>query len=56
MLPEKLEYIERIKKFVNMLIENAKQDIITEADFYMILGCKCKALDRERIQNRKVNI
>lgn len=56
MLPEKLAYITRVQKFVNVLVESAKTDQITEADFYMILGYKCKALNRERINNRKINI
>ena len=56
MLPEKLEYIDRVQKFINVLVESAKTGQINEADFYLILGCKCKALNRERIQNRKVNV
>ena len=48
MLPERLEYLKRVEKFYNMLVEQAKQDRITEADFYMIIKAKIKALDRER--------
>ena len=48
MLPERLEYLERVEKFYNMLVEQAKQDKISEADFYMIIKAKIKALDRQR--------
>ncbi|MBA7516068.1 hypothetical protein ES705_08113 [subsurface metagenome] len=48
LLPEKLEYIAKVQKFVNMLIESAKTDQITEADFYMIMKAKCKAMNKER--------
>jgi len=48
MLPERLEYLKRVEKFYNMLVEQAKQDRISEADFYMIIKAKIKALDRER--------
>lgn len=48
LLPEKLEYIAKVQKFVNMLIESAKTDQITEADFYMIIKAKCKAMNQER--------
>ena len=48
MLPERLEYLKRVEKFYNMLVEQAKQDRISEADFYMIIKAKIKALDRQR--------
>ena len=48
MLPEKLEYIARVQKFIDVLIEGAKTDQITEADFYMIIKAKCKAMNQER--------
>jgi len=43
-----LEYLKRVEKFYNMLVEQAKQDKISEADFYMLLGVKCKAMNKER--------
>lgn len=48
MLPEKLEYISQVQKFLNVLIESAKTEQITEVDFYMLLRAKCKEMDRER--------
>ena len=47
MVPEKLEYLERVEKFYNMLVEQAKQDRISESDFYMIIKAKAKAMERE---------
>ena len=52
MLPERLEYIDRVQKFLSVLVESAKTNQISEADFYMILGCKCKALNKERMRNK----
>ena len=47
MVPEKLEYLERVEKFYNMLVEQAKQDRISESDFYMIIKAKAKAMEKE---------
>jgi len=58
MQPERLEYLERVEKFYNMLVEQAKQDRISESDFYMIIKAKAKAMEKERREgiNIKVNL
>jgi len=47
-VPERLEYLGRFDGFYRMLIEQAKQNIVSEADFYMIIKAKVGAMDRER--------
>lgn len=49
---ERLEYLGRIDKFYQMLIDQAKQNIINEADFYLLLAVKCKSLNKERMRNK----
>ncbi|MBA7576162.1 hypothetical protein ES708_17999 [subsurface metagenome] len=56
MLPEKLEYIARVQKFINVLIESAKTNQISEEDFYLIMKAKVKAMDRERREKGKPKI
>ena len=46
--PERLEYLGRFDEFYRMLIEQAKQDKISESDFYMIIKAKVKAEEREK--------
>lgn len=48
MLPERLNYLTRLNSFIEVMTEAAKQDKLSEKDFYLILRAKCKALDRER--------
>jgi len=43
MQPEKLKYLDRIQKFINVLVESAKTDKINEMEFYMLLSTQCKA-------------
>ena len=47
MQPERLEFLSRFDSFYKMLIEQVKQDRISEADFYMIIKAKSKAMERE---------
>lgn len=48
MLPKRLNYLARSNKFIEVITEQAKQDKLTEKDFYLILGAKCKSMDQER--------
>ena len=43
MQPDKLKYLDRIQKFINVLVESAKTDKINEMEFYMLLSTQCKA-------------
>jgi len=56
MLPERLEYLDRVQKFVNVLVESAKTNSITEQDFYLVLGAKCKALNKERRERADIKV
>ena len=49
MQPERLEYLKPLDRFYQVLIEQAKQGKINEAEFYLLLGAKCKALDNRRL-------
>ena len=52
MLPERLEYIDRVQKFINVLVESAKTNNITEQDFYLVLGAKVKSMNQERREKK----
>jgi len=56
MQPERLDFLNRLGRFYNVIIEQAKQENITESDFYMLLSAKCKALNRERIRRGKPQV
>jgi len=48
MRPERLEFLGRFDEFYRMLIEQAKQNIVSEADFYMIIKAKIKSMERKK--------
>jgi len=56
MLPDRLEYLKRVEKFYNMLVEQAKQDKISEADFYMIIKAKVKAMERKKREEVEIKV
>ena len=56
MVPEHLEFLGRFDEFYRMLIEQAKQNKISEADFYMIMKAKIKSLDRERRETVTIKV
>ena len=56
MVPEGLEFLGRFDKFYKMLVEQAKQDKISEADFYMIIKAKCKAEEREKRERIEIKV
>ena len=43
MLPDKLEYLNSFDIFYKMLVNQVKEDKISEIEFYMLLTAKCKA-------------
>jgi len=53
MLPERLEYLGRLQEFINVLVESAKTNSITEQDFYLVLGAKVKSMNQERRERVK---
>jgi len=56
MQPERMEFLNSLGKFYQVLIEQVKTNNITESDFYMLLSAKCKALNRERIRRGKPQV
>lgn len=56
MLPERLEYLDRFERFLGVLVEQAKQDEINEADFYLIIKAKAKVMDRERRERVDIKV
>jgi len=55
MLPEYIEFLSRLDAFYKLLVEQVKTKTINEAEFYMLMGCKCKAMNRERIRNQSLD-
>ena len=55
MIPERLDFLNSLDRFYQVITEQVKQDNISEAEFYMLLGSKCKALNRERINRGKTH-
>jgi len=53
MLPDRLEYLNRVQAFINVLVESAKTNAITEQDFYLVLGAKVKSMNQERRERVK---
>jgi len=49
---ERLEYLSKFDKFYKMIVKQAKQNIINEAEFYMILAVKAKSMNKERIRRK----
>lgn len=48
MLPERLNFLERFDNFYQVIVNAVKEDKIDERDFYIIIGAKCKSMNRER--------
>jgi hypothetical protein len=53
MCPDRLSFLTKFDKFYQELINLTKEDKINEPEFYMILIAKAKAMDRERMDQKK---
>jgi len=53
MIPNRLSFLTKFDKFYQELINLAKEDKINEPDFYPITTAKAKAMDRERLDQKK---
>jgi len=49
MLPERLNFLSEFTNFYNNLVLDLKEDKYNEAEFYLIITAKAKAMDRERL-------
>lgn len=56
MIPGKLSFLGRFDNFYQVIINSVKENKINEQDFYMILGAKCKQMNRERIPRRIIKV
>jgi len=56
MRPERLKYLGWFDSFYRMLIEQAKTKAINEAEFYLVIGAKVKAMDRERRERNEIKV
>jgi len=53
MCPGRLSFLTKFDKFYQELIKLAKEGKINEPEFYMIIIAKAKAMDRERLDQKK---
>jgi len=54
MRPDRLNYLNRFDKFYKTIIEQAKQNNISESEFYLVMIAKLKGMERERREKRQV--
>ena len=47
MLPNRLNWLSKFNKFYNVLIEQAKTNIINEHEFMMLIAAKAKSMGKE---------
>jgi len=52
MLPEKLGFLSEFDIFYRVIFNAAKKGKINERDFYIIIGAKCKAMNKERREKK----
>ena len=48
MVLERLEFLNRFDNFYQVMVNAIKEEKLTERDFYLIIGAKCKSMNRER--------
>ena len=53
MFPDSLSFLTKFDKFYQELINLAKENKINEQEFYMIIIAKAKAMNRERLNQKK---
>jgi len=53
MCPDRLSFLTKFDKFYHELVNLAREDKISESEFYMIIIAKAKAMDRERLDQKK---
>ena len=48
MVPENLEFLNRFDRFYQVIVNAIKEEKLTERDFYIIIGAKCRSMNQER--------
>jgi len=53
MCPDRLSFLTKFDKFYQALVRDLKENKYNEAEFYLIIIAKFKAMDRERLSQKK---
>ncbi len=53
MCPDRLSFLTKFDKFYQALVRDLKENKYNEVEFYLILIAKVKAMDRERLSQKK---
>ena len=53
MYPDRMNFLIEFDKFYQELVSDIKEAIYTEPEFYMIIIAKAKAMNRERLEQKK---
>jgi len=54
MYPNRTDFLIEFDRFYQELVNDIKEDRYTEQDFYLIITAKAKAMDRERLNQKKI--
>lgn len=54
MCPDRLNFLTKFDKFYQELISLVRGDKINEPEFYMIITAKAKAMNRERLNKKRI--
>ena len=53
MIPDRLSFLTKFDKFYQALVRVLKENEYSEVEFYLIIIAKVKAMDRERLNQKK---
>ena len=53
MCPDRLSFLTKFDKFYQALVRDLKENKYNEVEFYLIIIAKVKAMDRERLSQKK---
>ena len=53
MIPDRLSFLTKFDKFYQALVRDLKENEYNEVEFYLIIIAKVKAMDRERLNQKK---
>ena len=54
MCPDRLSFLTKFDKFYQELVSDIKEAIYNEPEFYMIIIAKAKAMDRGRLEQKRI--
>ena len=53
MYPERLNFLNEFDKFYKLMVEQSKQNVIDEREFYLLIANKCEAKAKALHYNKK---